>query len=779
MKSGFFLSGTAHSLLIIFLFTNGLFSMPDRKFEDLEKLDIMILSEAEFDAISSSPPIIENLSSPNYKKLKTPSQDLKLKNNEIEKLSGINKHSVKKLTLLEQPDEIMKPLLPLKDFIPEPTPTIIKKLKNKEKIDLEFSKLGNEINALVTPTLNNPRSRDADRIDRIASNNKDTLDISDNLTELTNEISEKTATTSENKEKLSNKEATTKITPDAQKNVEIVKGLVEKSNMPLSRSLPEITTTSNESEALLLEANLIKKFKPKFNILLRDDKSFPFIFIGNKDKWPQIKRHRGKKSKDGFYFGPFASAGSANWTIKMIQKIFHLRVCDDTVFKKRERPCILYQIKRCSGPCVGYVGESDYKQTVDDAIEFVSGKSRKIQKSLSNQMERASEDLDFEKAAILRDRIKSLNIIQSSQRINEANLVEADVIAGYKESGKTCIQVFFYRSKQNWGNQAFFPKHDPEENLNDIINSFVSQFYENKSVPSSIILSNEIKEKELIEKTLTQKEGKQITITVAKKGTKLKVINQAINNAKDSLNRKLYESQNNRDLFDAVSKKFNLETNINLVEVYDNSHIQGTNSVGALITYGDEGFVKKRYRKFNIKIQKNAQDDYGMMKEVLNRRFKRAVQEKDNYLTFPDLVLIDGGKGQYSVAREAMNELGLHEIPIVAIAKGKMRNSGNETFFHNGKEFKFEKNDPTLFFLQRLRDESHRFAISAHRAKRKKGISKSLLDQIDGIGSIRKRALLNHFGSARAVESASLDEIKSVDGVEEKVAKKIYNFFHE
>ena len=298
-------------------------------------------------------------------------------------------------------------------------------------------------------------------------------------------------------------------------------------------------------------------------------------------------------------------------------------------------------------------------------------------------------------------------------------------------------------------------------------------------MPSSIILSNEIKEKELIEKTLTQKEGKQITITVAKKGTKLKVINQAINNAKDSLNRKLYESQNNRDLFDAVSKKFNLETNINLVEVYDNSHIQGTNSVGALITYGDEGFVKKRYRKFNIKIQKNAQDDYGMMKEVLNRRFKRAVQEKDNYLTFPDLVLIDGGKGQYSVAREAMNELGLHEIPIVAIAKGKMRNSGNETFFHNGKEFKFEKNDPTLFFLQRLRDESHRFAISAHRAKRKRGISKSLLDQIEGIGSIRKRALLNHFGSARAVESASLDEIKSVDGVEEKVAKKIYNFFHE
>ena len=541
----------------------------------------------------------------------------------------------------------------------------------------------------------------------------------------------------------------------------------------------EITTTSNESEALLLEANLIKKHKPKFNILLRDDKSFPFIFIGKEDKWPQIKRHRGKKEKKGFFFGPFASAGSANWTIKMIQKIFHLRVCDDTVFKNRERPCILYQIKRCSAPCVGFIEEKDYKQSVDDAIEFVSGKSRKIQKNLSQQMEKASEELDFEKATILRDRIKSLNIIQSSQRVNEANLVEADVIAGYKESGKTCIQVFFYRSKQNWGNQAFYPKHDAEENLSEILNSFVSQFYENKSVPTSIILSENIREKDLIEKTLSKKENKQINISVAKKGSKLKVINQAIKNAKDSLSRKLYESQNNKELFESVAKKFNLETNINLIEVYDNSHIQGTNSVGALITYGEEGFIKKRYRKFNIKIRENNQDDYGMIKEVLERRFKRALQEKDNYLTFPDLVLIDGGKGQYSSARSSLNELGLHDIPVIAIAKGKLRNSGNEVFFHNGKELKFEKNDPTLFFLQRIRDEAHRFAVSAHRAKRKKGMTSSLLDQIEGIGSIRKRALLNHFGSARAVESASLDEIQSVDGVEEKVAKKIYNFFHE
>ena len=541
----------------------------------------------------------------------------------------------------------------------------------------------------------------------------------------------------------------------------------------------EITTTSNESEALLLEANLIKKHKPRFNILLRDDKSFPFIFISNKDNWPQIKKHRGKKNKEGFFFGPFASAGSANWTIKMIQKIFQLRICDDTVFKNRERPCILYQIKRCSGPCVNFIDKEDYKKSVDDAIDFVSGKSRKIQKSLSQQMEIASDELDFEKAALLRDRIKSLNIIQSSQRVNEANLVEADVIAGYKESGKTCIQVFFYRSKQNWGNQAFFPKHDPDENLSNIINSFISQFYENKSVPVNIILSEEIKEKLLIEKTLSKKENKQVNITVAKKGSKLKVINQAIKNAKDSLNRKLYESQNNKELFENISQKFSLNSNINLVEVYDNSHIQGTDSIGALIAFGEEGFVKKRYRKFNIKIKNNVQDDYGMMREVINRRFKRALQEKEHYLTLPDLILIDGGKGQYSVVRETMNELGLHEIPVIAIAKGKFRNSGDETFFHNGKNFKFEKNDPTLFFLQRMRDEAHRFAISAHRAKRKKGLKKSLLDQIDGIGSIRKRALLNHFGSARAVESASLDEIKSVDGVEDKVAKKIYNFFHE
>ena len=541
----------------------------------------------------------------------------------------------------------------------------------------------------------------------------------------------------------------------------------------------EITTTTNESEALLLEANLIKKYKPKFNILLKDDKSFPYIFI-SKHEFPRIERHRGAKNKPGKYYGPFASSLAVNSAIKTLQRIFLLRSCTDKQVEAGNKTCFNYFLKRCAGPCGGKINKEDYSKLVEAADEFLSkGRSRKIQQTLSSQMENASEELDFEKAAIVRDKIKSLNIIQSSLTISDINLTEADVIAGYKESGKTCIQVFFYRSKQNWGNQAFFPKHDPDEKLNDILNSFVSQFYENKAVPRSIILSEEIKEKKLIEQTLSKKENKQVNISIAKKGSKLKVINLAIKNAKSSLNRNLYENQNNRKLLDEIAKKFNIENTISLIEVYDNSHIQGTNSVGALITYGDEGFVKKRYRKFNIKNENFKQDDYGMIREVLGRRFKRAIQEKGNYLSFPDLVLIDGGKGQYSSARETLNELGLNEIPVVAIAKGKFRNSGNETFFHNGREYKFMKNDPTLFFLQRIRDEAHRFAISAHRAKRKKGISKSMLDQIEGIGAIRKRALLNHFGSAKAVESASLDEIKSVEGVETKVAKKIYNFFHE
>ena len=541
----------------------------------------------------------------------------------------------------------------------------------------------------------------------------------------------------------------------------------------------ETTTTSNESEALLLEANLIKKHKPRFNILLRDDKSFPYIFIGEKDKWPQLTKLRGKKTRVGYYFGPFASVGSANWTIKILQKIFLLRVCDDTVFRNRDRACILYQIRRCSAPCVGKIQENNYKNLVNDAVDFISGKSQRIQKNLSKEMEIASDDLDYEKAAILRDRIKALTQIQSSQKINQTNLKEADVISIFKESGKTCVQVFFFRSKQNWGNQAYFPKHDPDEDTNKILSSFLGQFYENKSVPKLVLLNQEIEDQKLLEKTFSERERKEIIIKEAKTKEEKIVSKMAEKNAKQSLTQKILETESNSKLIDNLADKFNLKFNVNLIEVYDNSHIQGADSVGALIAFGKDGFIKKRYRKFNIKSESVKGDDYGMMKEVLKRRFARALKDETSTKALPDLVLIDGGKGQYSVSREVLNDLGLHELPIIAIAKGKNRNAGDETFFHDGKKFKFQKNDPTLFFLQRLRDESHRFAISAHRAKRRRNLSKSLLDQISGIGRGRKRALLNHFGSAKSVEAASFEDLKSVEGIEEKVAKKIHDFFHD
>ena len=565
-----------------------------------------------------------------------------------------------------------------------------------------------------------------------------------------------------------------------------LKSYVADSNLPIrtERMLSlthnlETTTTNNESEALLLEANLIKKHKPRYNILLRDDKSFPYIYIGNKDKWPQLTKLRGKKTKSGYYFGPFASIGSANWTIKILQKIFQLRVCDDTVFKNRARPCILYQIKRCSAPCVQHVSEKEYNSTVNDAIDFISGKSRRIQKNLSKEMEKASKDLDYEKAAIARDRIKALTQIQTSQKINQTNLNEADVISVYKETGKTCIQVFFFRSKQNWGNQAFYPKHDPDDAIKDILSSFISQFYENKTIPVLIITNYEVSERKLLEKTFSNKESKQVVIKQAKSKNEINISKLAEKNAKQALTQKLIQSNTNNDLIENLSKKFKLNNNIDLIEVYDNSHIQGSDSIGALICFGNEGFIKKRYRKFNIKNDKIKGDDYGMMKEVLFRRFSKAIKEKSGSLSLPDLVIIDGGKGQYSVSREVLNELGLHDLPILAIAKGKRRNAGEEKIYYENKEFILNRNDPLLFFIQRLRDEAHRFAISAHRAKRKKSLSKSLLDQIQGIGSQRKRALLNHFGSARAVESASFDDLKSVEGIEDSIAKKIYNYFHE
>jgi len=550
--------------------------------------------------------------------------------------------------------------------------------------------------------------------------------------------------------------------------------------LALTNSL-EIVTTSSEAEALLLEANLIKKFKPKFNVLLRDDKSFPYIFIEKGCEWPQLSKHRGEKNKNGYYFGPFASAGSANWTIKILQKIFLLRVCNDSVFKNRDRPCILYQIKRCSAPCVGHLSKTEYSKLVSDAVLFLSGKSKDIQKKLSVEMEKSSKKLDYEKAAVLRDRIKALTQIQSSQNISSANLDNADVISISQDAGKSCVQVFFYRSKQNWGNQSYFPFHDISLSAEEVLTSFITQFYENKNVPTEILLNKKIQDLNLIKTALEKKEKKFISIKIPTKGNALKLCKMAEKNAKEALIRKIFESETNNKLLNEVADKFKLDISPRIIEVYDNSHIQGSNSVGALITFGSEGFFKKQYRKFNIKNKEmSAGNDYGMLKEVFQRRFSKIIKNnKHSDVKIPDLVIIDGGKGQYSVGRKTLDEYGFHDIPIIAIAKGKDRNKGDETFFHKNNVIKLSKREPLLFFLQRLRDEAHRFAISSHRMKRKKNLTKSLLDQINGIGRLRKRALLNYFGSAKAVESASFDDLKKVEGIKTSVAKKIHDFFHD
>jgi len=542
----------------------------------------------------------------------------------------------------------------------------------------------------------------------------------------------------------------------------------------------EIITTSSEAEALLLEANLIKKFKPKFNVLLKDDKSFPYIFIEKDCDWPQLSKHRGVKNKNGYYFGPFASVGSANWTIKILQKVFLLRVCNDSVFKNRDRACILFQIKRCSAPCVNHINKIEYSKLVNDAVLFLSGKSKIIQKKLSLEMEKSSRKMDYEKAAITRDRIKALTQIQSSQNISSTNLNNADVISIWQEAAKSCIQVFFYRSKQNWGNQSFFPKHDELHTEEEVLSSFLAQFYENKNAPAEILINKKIGDVNLIKSALEKKEKKLISIKIATTGNALKLSKMAEKNAKEALTRRIFETETNSKLLDQVAEKFKLNILPRIIEVYDNSHIQGAHSVGALISFGAEGFIKKRYRKFNIKnANLKGGDDYGMLKEVLERRFSRIVRSRMlTDVIIPDLIFVDGGKGQYSVSRKILDDYGFHDVPIIAIAKGKNRNQGDETFIHKNSSIKLNKREPLLFFLQRLRDEAHRFAISSHRIKRKKSLSKSLLDEINGIGRTRKRALLNYFGSARAVESASFEDLKNVDGIETLVAKKIHEFFH-
>ncbi|MDB0036179.1 excinuclease ABC subunit UvrC [Pelagibacteraceae bacterium] len=540
----------------------------------------------------------------------------------------------------------------------------------------------------------------------------------------------------------------------------------------------EIITTSNESEALLLEANLIKKFKPRYNVLLKDDKSFPYIQIRMSDSWPQLTKFRGKHNDQDLYFGPFASVASANWTIKMLQKVFQIRVCDDHTFKNRTRPCMLYQIKRCSAPCTNEIEKINYKISVQNCIDFLNGKSRSIQQKFSKEMEVASKNLNFEKAAIFRDRIKSLTYIQSSQQINKDNFIDADVVVSYRSSNISCIVVFFYRSKQNWGNQCFFPKHDSENSESEVMDAFLAQFYENKIPPSQIVLNIKPKNLDLLQKALERKNKKKISFKIPKKKSELAIINMAVKNAKESLQRKIFDSDQNNNSLTLLGDKFSLGFAPTLIEVYDNSHTQGTNAIGSFVSFGKEGFLKNRYRKFDIKNKNiNPGDDYGMMNEVIERRFSKLVKQSEGD-NVPDLLLIDGGKGQYSVVRSKLDQLGFHQLPIIAIAKGKNRNDGNETFIYNNRIIKLEKNNPLLFFMQRLRDEAHRFAIFTHRKKRKKSFLVSPLDEIPGIGRSRKKTLLNHFGSAKTIEGASLEDLKKVDGISELIAKKIYNYFH-
>ena len=533
-------------------------------------------------------------------------------------------------------------------------------------------------------------------------------------------------------------------------------------------------STVNESEALLLEANLIKKNKPKYNVLLKDDKSFPYILIRKEHSFPQITKFRGKHNNQNIYFGPFASIASANWTLKMLQKVFQLRVCDDSTFNNRKRPCILYQIKRCSAPCTKEINEDNYKLTVEECIQFLNGKTRDIQKKLSFEMENASNNLEYEKAAIFRDRIKSLTYIQSSQKIQRNNLKNADLIVSFRRENITCIVVSFYRSKQNWGSQYYYPKHDNEDGDKHILKSFLMQFYENKEPPEDIVLNSDPENAKLVIKALENKYKKKISLKVDSKNSMVK---NALKNAREQLQLKILSQDKNNDLLIALGEKLKLNFTPNLIEVYDNSHNQGDSNIGALIAFGKDGFIKNRYRKFNIK-NKNikSNDDYGMMSEVIERRFSKIQTNDEN---IPDLILIDGGKGQYSVVRNKLNDLGFHDLKIIAISKGKERNKGNEKFITEKGVLKLNKNDPVLFLMQRIRDEAHRFAIMTHRKKKSKTMFRSPLEEIEGIGSKRKRALLNYFGSAKAIQGASFEDIKNVEGINDSTAEKVYNFFHK
>ncbi|MDE4060715.1 MAG: excinuclease ABC subunit UvrC [Pseudophaeobacter sp. bin_em_oilr2.035] len=541
-------------------------------------------------------------------------------------------------------------------------------------------------------------------------------------------------------------------------------------------------TTRTETEALLLEQNLIKQLKPKYNVLLRDDKSFPNILVSKDHAYPQIKKHRGARKEKGSYFGPFASAGAVNRTLNQLQKAFLLRNCSDAMFESRTRPCLQYQIKRCSAPCTGEISAEEYAASVRDAERFLSGRSTKIQEELAEQMMAASEAMEFERAAALRDRIKALTQVQTAQGINPRGVAEADVIGLHMEGGQACVQVFFIRANQNWGNQDFYPRVDADNSPAEVMEAFLGQFYSNKEPPRQLILSDDIENGDLMEQALSEKAGRRVEVMVPQRGEKTELVAGAVRNARESLARRMAESATQAKLLKGLAEAFGLDGPPNRIEVYDNSHIQGTHAVGGMIVAGPEGLMKNAYRKFNIKGDDLVPgDDFGMMKEVLNRRFSRLLKEDPDREKglWPDLLLIDGGAGQVSAVAEIMAEHGVQDIPMVGVAKGVDRDHGKEEFHRLGENaFALQRNDPVLYFIQRLRDEAHRFAIGTHRAKRAKAMGATPLDEVAGVGASRKRALLAHFGSAKAVSRANLADLKAVDGISEALAERIYDHFH-
>ncbi len=542
-------------------------------------------------------------------------------------------------------------------------------------------------------------------------------------------------------------------------------------------------TTQTESEALLLEQNLIKQLKPRYNVLLRDDKSFPNIMISSSHEFPKIAKHRGRKSKGAEYFGPFASVGSVNRTLHQLQRIFLLRNCTDSDFATRTRPCLQYQIARCSGPCVGKINTKDYNQLVNDARKFLQGKSTKIQENMALEMANASNSLEFERAAGLRDRIRALTNVQSSQGINPKTVNEADVVALHMDGDQACVQVFFIRANQNWGNRAFYPRNTSGADADEVMESFIAQFYDNKTPPKLVLISSVVANIDLLTDVLSSKRGSKVEIIEPKRGERAELIINALRNARESLARKMSESATQEKLLKGVAEAFKLKDMPRRVEVYDNSHIQGAFAVGAMIASGPDGYIKSGYRKFNIKYENTvAGDDFGMMKEVLERRFKALIKEDPNRKSenWPDLLLIDGGAGQVSAVSEILSKLGVKDVPFVGVAKGVDRDQGKEEFYRIGKPvFALQRNDPVLYFIQRLRDEAHRFAITTHRAKRSKAIGITTLDEVPGVGAIRKKAILSHFGSAKAASRASLKDLKAVDGLSDTLAQIIYDFFHD